>query len=530
MFSTMKPLVRPFVLLSALSVLLASAATAQDVDARIREEGLQRSQVMQTIHHLTDVFGPRLTGSPSLERAGRWALDQLTAWGLENAAAEPWDWGHVGWENERLSIHLVEPVHMPLVGEVLGWTPGTDGVVRAGVVHLAGPDNPTAETLAAYLDSLRGRLAGKIVLVGPAAVRPTAFTLPERYPDDEMAARYDPHSTADANPFSRFQQNAPDLPEGVLPAQQVAAQLEAFLQDEDDYLVRINPSGMDDGLVRAFAAPGYDPSQAKPTVILRSEDYGRVARLAAGGAEVVLEVDVVNRTYPEGRTAYNYVAEIVGSEAPDEVVIIGAHLDSWHAATGATDNAAGSAVMMEAARILKALGLTPRRTIRVALWSGEEQGLLGSRAYVDAHYGTAEAPKPDYDRFVAYLNLDSGTGRIRGANVFGPVEAAEVVDAILAPFEDLGVAGARPTDSRRLGGSDHTSFNGAGLPGIGLGQDPIEYFNVTWHTNVDTYERILEDDLKQAAVVVAATAYHLANRPERLPRFAPDAMPAPPGQ
>jgi Zn-dependent M28 family amino/carboxypeptidase len=248
----------------------------------------------------------------------------------------------------------------------------------------------------------------------------------------------------------------------------------------------------------------------------------------ADGTPVELEFDIVNRNYPEGRTSYNVVAELPGSGEKDEVVMLGGHLDSWHAATGATDNAIGCAIMMEAARILKAVGAKPRRTVRVALWSGEEQGLLGSQAYIKEHFGTAENPKPGHAKFNGYFNIDSGTGRVRGATVFGPPEAANILRQALLTFADLGVEGAIATRSRNLGGSDHTSFNQAGLPGIGMGQDPIEYGSHTWHTNLDTYERIVEDDVKAAAIVIAAAVYHLASREEALPRFTKERMPAPP--
>ena len=208
--------------------------------------------------------------------------------------------------------------------------------------------------------------------------------------------------------------------------------------------------------------------------------------------------------------------------------MLGGHLDSWHSATGATDNAIGCAIMMEAARLIKTLGLKPRRTIRVALWSGEEQGLLGSQAYVKSHFGSAEAPGPDYEKFGGYFNIDSGTGRIRGAIVFGPTAAADIIREILKPFKEEGVVGAIATSSRASGGSDNSSFNNAGLPGIWLGQDPIEYFSHTWHTNLDTYERILEDDVKKDAVLVAWTIYQLANRDELLPRFTKAEMPVKP--
>jgi carboxypeptidase Q len=243
---------------------------------------------------------------------------------------------------------------------------------------------------------------------------------------------------------------------------------------------------------------------------------------------VTIEARIVNRTYPEGRTSYNAIAEIPGTDKKDEVVMLGGHLDSWHSATGATDNAIGCAVMMEAARLLKVLGVQPRRTIRVALWSGEEQGLLGSQAYVKEHFGSAEAPKPEFATFAGYLNIDSGTGRARGAAVFGPEDAARMLREMLAPFKDLKVAGAIATKSRVTGGTDSTSFNNAGLPGIGFGQDTIEYGSHTHHTNLDTYERVIEQDVRDSAVVIAGTLYNLAMRDDMLPRFSPAEMPAPP--
>jgi Zn-dependent M28 family amino/carboxypeptidase len=266
-----------------------------------------------------------------------------------------------------------------------------------------------------------------------------------------------------------------------------------------------------------------------PTLVLRNEDYGRISRILADGTPVRLEFTIVNRSYPEGRTSYNAIAEIPGTDKKEEVVMLGGHLDSWHSATGATDNAIGCAVMMEAARILKAIGVQPRRTIRVALWGGEEQGLLGSKAYVKEHFGTAENPRPEFATFAGYFNVDSGTGRIRGASVFGPDEAAAVLREAFAPFADLGVMGASATRSRRSGGTDSTSFNEAGLPGIGLSQDPIEYGSYTWHTNLDTYERIVEEDVQKSAIAIAAAVYHLAMREAMLPRFSKEEMPAPAG-
>jgi Zn-dependent M28 family amino/carboxypeptidase len=297
-------------------------------------------------------------------------------------------------------------------------------------------------------------------------------------------------------------------------------------------VMRVNDAGMDHGMIRAFQNRTYDVAKAPPTVVLRNEDYGRIERLLSDGEDVRMEFNIVNRTYPEGKTTYNVVAEIPGSDKAAEVVMLGGHLDSWHAATGATDNASGASVMMEAARLIQALGLKPQRTIRVALWSAEEQGLLGSAAYVKQHFGSFEDPKPEFAGLDCYFNVDSGTGRIRGGNVFGPPEAAAVLRAALAPFEDLGVAGAMATSSRATGGTDSTTFNNAGLAGIGLQQDPIEYFGVTWHTNLDTYERIVPEDVKSAATVVAAAVWHMANREEMVPRFPKEKMPPvpPPAQ
>jgi Zn-dependent M28 family amino/carboxypeptidase len=259
---------------------------------------------------------------------------------------------------------------------------------------------------------------------------------------------------------------------------------------------------------------------------MRNEDYGRIARILADGTTVELEMNIANTVYPEGRTAYNAIAEIPGTDKRDEIVMLGGHLDSWHSATGATDNAIGCATMMEAARILKAIGVQPRRTIRVALWSGEEQGILGSQAYVRQHFGSFEDPKPEFASLVAYLNIDSGTGRARGASVFGPPGAADVVRSALAPFKDLGVVGAVATRSRVVAGTDSTAFNNAGLAGIGFGQDPVEYNTHTHHTNLDNYERIVEGDVQDSAISIAAVLYQLATRDEPLPRFTAQDMPA----
>jgi carboxypeptidase Q len=311
---------------------------------------------------------------------------------------------------------------------------------------------------------------------------------------------------------------------------QIQEQLNQFLV-ANGALVRVNDAGRDHGQIRAFGRPGvaqetnFDLAKAPPTVVMRNEDYGRIWRLLSDGRVVELEFDIVNRIHPEGRTAYNVIAEIPGTDKADEVVMLGGHLDSWHSGTGATDNAIGCAVTMEAARILMAIGAKPRRTVRVALWSGEEQGLFGSQAYVREHFGMVEEPKPEHAKFAGYINIDTGTGRARAMTVFGPPEAGAILRETLAPLSDLGILGATTTRSRQRGGTDSTSFNEAGLPGINVLQDPIEYQSYTWHTNLDTYERIVEDDVKKSAIAIAAAVYHLATREEQLPRFTTETMP-----
>ena len=512
--------------LSLLTLPIAAQNGSGDMLSRIRKEAMDHSQIMKTVHMFTDVYGPRLTGSPNHKAAAEWAIKQMTAWGLENAHLEPWDFNHPGWLNERLTAHLISPVKDPLVCEVLAWTPSTKGTVQANALQLVVPDRVTQDQLKIFLNNYKTKVRGKIVLIGKPASVPINLTPPaKRLSDDQALQRFgpNPRSSAAPSPTPTPDSDAPR----PLTNRQINAQLDAFLK-ENGALVRVNDAGREFRQIRAFNNPTFDVNKVVPTVVMSNEDFGRIARILNDGTGVVLEFNIVNHVYPEGSTTYNTVAEIPGSDKAGEVIMMGGHLDSWHAATGATDNAIGCAIMMEAARILKTLGVKPRRTIRVALWSGEEEGLLGSSAYVKQHFGTFEAPKPGYEKFGGYINIDTGTGRLRGASVFGPPEAANIMREIVGPFKGDGVVGVVPTRSRRQGGSDHTSFNEAGLPGIGMVQDPIEYGTHTWHTNLDTYERILEDDVKQAAMVVAWTIYQLATRDDLLPRFAKADMPSKP--
>lgn len=535
------------------SLTFAQTATTEEINAKIRKEGMENSKIMNTMHYFTDLYGPRLTGSPNHVNAAKWGAAEMRSWGFDNTFLEPWDFGHPGWVNERNTGMIVAPFQDTLTYEVLAWTPSTKGAVTGDAFHLVIPQvpaaenprvmqNPTQEELTAYFNSIKSSINGKMVLVGkPTFIDQSTPQTPKRIADDVIKCRVDPTKTpADCaalgggpggpggpGGFQRGPQVTP-RPNALTP-QQISDQLDAFLL-ANGVLVRINESQLDRGLVRAFNNRTFDITKVVPTVVMRNEDFGRIVRLLAHKTPVKLEFDLRSRIIPEGTTSYNMIGEIFGSDKKDEVIMLGGHLDSWHSATGATDNAIGCATMMEAARILKAIGVKPRRTIRVACWGGEEQGLLGSQAYVKKHFGSFEDPTPEYAKFGGYFNIDSGTGKARALSVFGPPETATVLREALASFGDLGFAGVTASASRGLGGTDSTSFNNAGLPGIGSQQDPIEYFAGTWHTNIDTYERIIEDDVKKSAVIFAAAVYQLAMRDELLPRFPADKMPKPPQQ
>jgi hypothetical protein len=484
----------------------------------------------------------------------------MTDWGMKNGHLEKWEFGHPGWLNETADGHIIAPVKENLKFEVLAWTPSTKGKVTGSVIQIVAPEGPpapvdpaaaaggrggrggggrggparlgpTKDEMAAWVAANKDKVKGKLVMVGKAAVIPVNFDPPAKRQNDEtVKAQYDPNNPNGGR--GRGGRGGAGAGRGGEPdpnrltAAQVGDQIDAMLV-ASGALIRINDAARGEGIIVAQQHRGYDPATAVPTVIVRNDDYGRMERLLEDGENVQMTFDIQNHIYPEGKTSYNAIAEIPGTDKADEIVMLGGHLDSWHSATGATDNAIGCSIMMEAAHLIEAAGIKPRRTIRVALWSGEEEGLLGSLAYVKEHFGTAEAPKPEWFKLDAYFNVDTGTGRIRGAGVFGPPEAAAVLRPVLAQFAEWGVGGALPSNSRAVGGTDSTSFNNAGLPGIGMSQDPIEYSSMTHHTNLDTYERIVPDDVKKDAVIVAAQVLQLANRDQMLPRFTKETMPAP---
>ncbi len=534
-----------------------------DMNARIRKEGMENSQIMRTMHYLTDVYGPRVTGSPNHEAAAKWIVDEMTKWGFKNGHLEPFEFKTAtvtpagGWLNEKAAGHILSPVKDNLVFEVLAWTPSTKGVVTSSALHLITPQGPeipvtpggrgaapstcptiparygpTDAQLTAYFASIKTKVNRAIVFVGPQTCVPFVEVAPaKRQTEESWKGRLGGSAAGGrGQPAGGGRGGNPPAtpPVGTLSAADVATKLNAFLL-ANGAAVRVNDAGREHGQIRAFQYNAYDPTKTVPTVVMRNEDYGRITRLLADGLTVRLEFNIVNRSYPLGKTTYNAIAEIPGTDKADEVVMLGGHLDSWHSATGATDNAIGVATMMEAARILQALGVKPRRTIRVVGWAGEEQGLLGSKAYVAQHFGSAEAPKPEFAKFNGYFNIDGGTGQFHLASIFGPSEAGAVLSEIFKPFEDIGIYGATTTTGRNAGGTDSTSFNAAGLPGIGLNQDGIEYNSHTWHTNLDTYERIVEADVKRSAIAIASAVYHVAMREQMLPRFTKETMPPVPG-
>ena len=494
-----------FILLFSLS--MPTNFRAQEVidraaNAAIRAEALSHSQVMQTLQVLTDRYGPRLTGSPNHEGAARWAAEQLTHWGLKNARLESWDFGHPGWANERAEGRIVSPVSVNLDFRVAAWTPSTSGAVTASAVQLIPPQGSTGE-LAVWIKANESKVSGRIVLLGKAAAI-------SRAPADKEGV-------------------AMGTPPPRNPNRLIANQREEMINKwlvAGGALVRLYDGGGPNGLIHEVHNRTFEAANAPPGVIIRNEDYGRIERLLQDGEDVRLEFNIANHWYPGGRTTYNVLAEIPGAEKPEQIIMLGAHLDSWNLATGATDNAAGVVMMMEAVRIIQAAGLKPARTIRIGLWSAEEEGLLGSQAYVREHLGSYENPRPDFSRVLCYFNIDSGAGSVRSVMVFGPESEQTMLREAIAPFADMGARGSAAFLSRALGSTDSSSFSHAGISTIDLMQNSTDY-GMTHHTNLDTIEHVTPEELIKGATVIAGTVWHVANRPAPLPLFDKSTMPPP---
>jgi hypothetical protein len=486
---------------------------------RIKAEAFENSKVMDHLFYIADVYGPHLPNTPAFDQVSDWAIKRMQEYGFENAHKEKWGPFGRGWTYTRFSAHLIEPQYAPLIGYPLAWTSSTDGAVRgAPVLALL----RTEEDLAKF----KGKLKGKIVLTEPARnlgipTKPLAYRLTDAELD-EVAMATD--RGAATPPYGLLRMPTPP----ASPAMVFHGKLNQFLKDEG-VLAVIRPSLRGDGGV-VFADRGGSreakDSLLPPMVALAIEHYNRLARLIDKKIPVRIELQVETKVHDQTLDSYNVIAEIPGGRKKDEVVMLGAHLDSWQGGTGATDDGAGCAVMMEAARILKALDLKMDRTIRVALWSAEEQGLLGSRAYVKEHFGERQtmALKPEHAKLSAYYNYDNGAGKIRGIYLQGNDMVRPIFTAWLAPFRDLGVT---TVTIRNTGGTDHLCFDAVGLPGFQFIQDSLDYGTRTHHSNMDLYDRAPPGDLMQSAAVVAAMAYHTAVREQMLPRKPlPKAVPA----
>jgi len=622
----------------------------QEVIAKIKEEGLQRSQIMETISFLTDVHGPRLTGSPLTRRAGEWTQGKLTEWGLQNARLESWGPFGRGWSLDGFSAKLLEPSFAPLIAYPKAWSPSTPKAVRGEPIYL----NVETE---ADLEKYRGKLHRAIVLISPPRAVKALFEAPAQRQTDEAllklanaetpagrsgnrggrngrsgsagqggaasqggtaanpAPNTNPSATSEpakqppANPAPPANAGPAPNPAAPIPPAKPEADARAAQQLQNDKwqlafdegaAVIIEPGTGDGGTVFLAAArlprrpdaPGEDrrgdnpngPSnrggprpwavdapEIVPQVVMAVEHYNRLIRMIQKGLHPQVEIDIASRYHNEDLNSFNILAEIPGTDLKDEIVMLGAHFDSWHSGTGATDNAVGSGVALEAVRILKAIGIQPRRTIRIGLWTGEEQGLLGSKAYVTEQFGRAVTPereaasnhgepkdnpankdnpakkdspankdstinpdaqsnkdaqqperprtryelKPAQQQVSAYFNLDNGTGKIRGIYMQGNEQVRPIFRAWLQPFADMGASTITPSNT---GGTDHLSFDSVGIPGFQFIQDPLEYNTRTHHSNMDVYERVQEEDAKQAAIIMASFAYHAAMRDEKLPR------------
>lgn len=536
------------------------AAQLQTAVDRIKDEGMNRSQVMQTLSYLTDVIGARLTGSPNLKRANEWTRDKMASYGLQNAHLEAWGPFGRGWTLKSFSAEVTAPQTIPLIAYPKAWSPGTNGMLTGDVILVDAKDETE-------LQKYKGKLRGAIVLTSPARPVKARFEpLGTRLDEKELLALADAPAPGGARGGANagrrdFSPDNPRVKEFIAQARLAAAKANFFAEEGAALLIDVsrsgdggtlfvqsasvpvkpnpNASGME-GLM-SLAMPrvnAWDKDAPKiiPQIVMAAEHYNRLARMIAMGEKPKMSVNLAVEFNDADLMAYNTIAEIPGTDKRDELVMLGGHMDSWHGGTGATDNGAGVAVAMEAVRILKALNLQPRRTIRVALWSGEEQGLFGSRAYVAEHFGTradsnspqgmmaammggTETPKiaakPDYEKLSAYYNLDNGTGKIRGVYLQGNEAVRPLFREWLAPFREMG---AETLTISNTGGTDHLSFDAIGLPGFQFIQDEIEYDTRTHHSNQDVFDRIQEDDMKQAATIMAAFIYNTAMMDERLPR------------
>lgn len=494
------------------ALLLAGLTFAQekiDLDAieKIKKEGFDNSKVEEIAFQLVDKAGPRLSNSEGYKRATDYAVKQLSDWGLQNATTEAWGEFGRGWEMEKSYVAMTKPYYMPFIAIPKAWTESTKGEVSGKVVFL---DIQKDEDFEKY----KGKLKGAII-----AIKPSGSQAPTFEPDAVRFTVEQLHGME--HPAPRQSSFTPEMRAQFMAQRAFAQKVNEFIAEEGAALIIKGVNGRH-GTLFTSSPRGYlkDTPEGIPELETSPENVNLMARLSENGVEVEVEAEVKTKYLNDDMQGYNVIAEIPGSDPTlkAEVVMLGGHLDSWHGANGATDNAAGCIVMMEAVRILQATGLQPKRTVRIALWGGEEQGLHGSRGYVKNHFGDRETKemKPEQEKISAYYNIDNGTGRVRGVYLQGNAQVEPIFNEWFAPLDDI--VEDRTITISNTGGTDHLSFDAVGIPGFQFIQDPIEYRSRTHHTNMDTFERLELDDLKQMAVVIASFVYNTAQRDEMLPR------------
>jgi hypothetical protein len=512
---------------------IAAPQEQMDVETiiKIRNEILDNSEVMENISWLSDVYGPRLAGSPQAEEAKEWAIGKFEEWGLENIHEERFDFGK-GWEVVRFHAHMIEPQVMPIIGYPRSWSSSTDGTVTAEVIY-------ADITTAADLEEYRGNLEGKIVFMQPIReVEMLEGDLVLRMTEEmKEEARSTPINTGEgASGGARFGRGARGAT-GSGPDRRLSRnEISEFLLEQDAAVLIDRGSDSTDAsggsnlswrtqrtdggtiFVGSGGPRNENAGNVVPSATIAVEHYNRMMRILEKGVPVEMEVNIETRFHEEAQpNGFNLLAEIPGTDLAHELVIIGGHFDTTHAAVGATDNATGVAAMMEVMRVFKKLGIQPRRTVRIGLWGAEEQGLIGSREYVTRHFADRrmEDVKPDYDNLSVYFNLDNGTGRVHGIWIQGNLAVKPIFEQWMTMLDDLGMDTIGP---RSVGGTDHGSFDAVGLPGFQFMQDRLEYNSRTHHSNMDFYDRVQAEDVIQQAVVAAVFTFNAAMRDEKLPR------------
>ncbi|OKY25975.1 M20/M25/M40 family metallo-hydrolase [Thalassotalea sp. PP2-459] len=498
-----------------------------DIANQIRAEGFYNSEVMHTLQYLTDNIGPRLSGSPQMKAANDWTLEQLERWGLKNAYLDPFEFGR-GWTHTSASIDLVSPRKVSFHGIPVAWTPGTKGEVIAEVIMFDA-------TSIADLKKFKGKLRGKILMMGEGrTIGEPKNTVFKRHKSSDLGKLKD--FPVD-RPASHRSDRAPHNQERYKQRYLFNKELNTFLKEEGA-VGAVYRSWRQGGLVGIWGkSHKVGNTFPIPAMVIEAEQYNLITRLMDDGDTPKITLNVDAKFYDNDTNAYNTIAEIPGTSDDPKIIMLGGHLDSWHASDGAVDNGAGVAVAMEAVRILKALDIKPKHTIRIALWSGEEQGLYGSRAYVQEHFATRPKPKDKveaelppylwktpgwpiqpkeaYDDFSVYFNMDNGSGRFRGIYTEGNVAVKPIFSRWFSPYSDLSTG---TITNRSTGGTDHESFDDVGLPGFQFIQDPLDYSSRLHHTHIDSFDHVIEDDMKQASVIMAAFIYKAAMRDEVLPR------------